>query len=119
MWRLLVGMALMVATWGALHVLGGSASFLSVDGGATQVFRYEVSLVPISTTVEVRPETLNVKSQGRWVTAYVELAPATWWYRYRDRPPAPVRCRLRRDFVCPRRAHPSVATGHDGTPTEW
>jgi LysM repeat protein len=31
------------------------------------------SEAPISATVEIHPETLNLKSHGRWVTAYIEL----------------------------------------------
>jgi LysM repeat protein len=32
-------------------------------------------MVPISATVDIQPETLNVKTHGHWVTAYIELPP--------------------------------------------
>ncbi len=61
----------------ALSAVIGSAAQLAVDGGTLQVFTFAVDLRPIAATVDIDPNTLNPKSQGNHVMAYIELpAPA-------------------------------------------
>jgi hypothetical protein len=57
----------------ALAAVIGSAAQLAVDGGTLQVFTFSVGLGPIAATVDIDPDTLNPKSQGNHVMAYVEL----------------------------------------------
>ncbi len=57
----------------ALATVIGSAAKLSVNGGTLQVFTFPVDLGPIAATVDIDPDTLNPKSQGNHVMAYIEL----------------------------------------------
>ncbi|MEE9270031.1 MAG: hypothetical protein V3V49_07195 [Candidatus Krumholzibacteria bacterium] len=51
----------------------------AVDGEGESPFSNEISVTPdfsgifVSATVEVRPRTLNLKSSGRWISAYIEV----------------------------------------------
>jgi len=35
--------------------------------------RYMISEQPVKATIDIDPDTLNLKSKGRWITAYIEL----------------------------------------------
>jgi LysM repeat protein len=98
MWRLLVTTTLAAVVLGVLIVLSGSAALLSVNGGTLQVVTYEVSLAPIPATVEIHPDTLNLKSHGGWLTAYVELPEG---YDVGDIDVATVRLCLDQMSACP------------------
>ncbi len=48
-----------------------TASFHSME--ATNDPYLEVTYVPLPATIDIDPDTLNLKSNGNWVTAYIEL----------------------------------------------
>jgi len=63
-----------------LGIVTASSALLLVDGGTLQVFVFPVSIPPpspspgpVAATVDIKPDTLNTKDEGRWVTAYIEL----------------------------------------------
>jgi hypothetical protein len=41
--------------------------------GEAEVYYAMVSLAPIAATIDINPDTLNLKSKGKWITAYIEL----------------------------------------------
>jgi signal peptidase len=56
--------------------VGGAAAALEVEGGALQVFAFPVSieLEPTSAIVDIKPEALQLGSEGEVVTASIELS---------------------------------------------
>jgi hypothetical protein len=57
----------------ALAAVIGSAAHLTVRGGTIQVFSFPVDLGPIPATVDIKPESLQKKSRGAPVTAFIQL----------------------------------------------
>jgi len=72
MWRvwLAIALALLVA---ATAVVGSTAALLRVNAGHLAVFTFHVDLGPIAATVDIKPESLQKKSQGQPVMALIEL----------------------------------------------
>lgn len=70
--RLVLALAVLLAV---LTALTASAAVLEVDGGVLQVFRLraEIDLSPLRATVDIKPETLEKKSEGNPVIAFIEL----------------------------------------------
>lgn len=70
--RLVLALAVLLAV---LTALTASAAVLEVDGGVLQVFRFraEIDLSPLRATVDIKPETLEKKSEGEPVIAFIEL----------------------------------------------
>jgi hypothetical protein len=58
-----------------LTAVTASAAVLEVDGGVLQVFRLraEIDVSPLRATVDIKPETLGKKSEGKPVIAFIEL----------------------------------------------
>lgn len=61
----------------ALPVIMGSTSALDVNGGTIQFFNFDVNIeIPfVSAAVDIKPETLQLKSQGQPVNVFIELPP--------------------------------------------
>jgi LysM repeat protein len=95
----------------------GWAASLTVDGGTLQVFGFPVDVGPIAATVDVDPDTLNLKSEGQPVTAYIELPQG---YDVGNIDVATVRLCLGQASACPEgtsvpaQQHPSAVDDHDG-----
>ena len=55
----------------------GAAASLELDGGILQVFSYavDIEIPPISAEVDIKPESLQKKSAGQPVIAFIELPP--------------------------------------------
>ncbi len=72
MGRLVLAVVVLLAV---LTALTASAAVLEVDGGVLQVFRLraEIDLSPLRATVDIKPETLETKSEGNPVIAFIEL----------------------------------------------
>jgi hypothetical protein len=72
MWRLwlAVALALLVA---ATAIVGSAAALLRVNAGHLAVFTLSVDLGPIPATVDIKPESLQKKSQGQPVMGLIEL----------------------------------------------
>jgi len=51
----------------------GTIKVISNAGVLTIFVTFKIERPIISATVEINPETLNLKSEGRWITAYIEL----------------------------------------------
>jgi len=70
--RLVLALAALLTV---LTALTASAAMLEVDGGVLQVFRFraEIDLSPLRATVDIKPETLEKKSEGEPVIAFIEL----------------------------------------------
>jgi len=98
----------------------GWAASLTVDGGTLQVFGFPVDVGPIAATVDVDPDTLNLKSEGQPVTAYIELPQG---YDVGNIDVSTVRLCLGQASACPDDAsvpaqeHPSSGGDHDGDTT--
>jgi hypothetical protein len=54
-----------------VHVVWGGVK----KGAESKIYykRYKVPIEPIEAVIEIHPDTLNLKSKGKWVTAYIEL----------------------------------------------
>lgn len=70
-WRL-VGLAVLAAVLGAAWASGAS---LQVNGGVLQVFVIPANLSPVPATVDIKPESLQKRSQGGKVKAEITLPP--------------------------------------------
>lgn len=59
----------------SLSVVAGSAATLVIHGGTLQVFQMEADIeIPfVQANVDIKPETLQIKSQGQHVMAFIEL----------------------------------------------
>lgn len=70
--RLVLALAVLLAV---LTAVTASAAVLEVGGGVLQVFRLraEIDLSPLRATVDIKPETLEKKSEGNPVIAFIEL----------------------------------------------
>jgi len=88
LWRRLVGLGLLAVLLGAISASGAG---LQVNGGTLQVFVIPVNLSPVQAGVDIKPESLQKRSQGENVRAEITL-PAGFDIRNID--PASVRlCR--------------------------
>jgi len=45
------------------------------DAPSSTVFEIHIIHVRVSATVDINPDTLNLKSKDKWVTGYIELPP--------------------------------------------
>jgi hypothetical protein len=70
-WRLSLAAALTLVV--VLAAVSASAAKLSVNGGTLQVFTYPVDIGPIPASVDIKPESLQKKSRGAPVIAFIEL----------------------------------------------
>lgn len=59
-----------IATW----TMGPTFSFTHTYGAGRVYYQASYTIPPtISATVDIDPDTLNLKSKGKWITAYIEL----------------------------------------------
>ena len=117
MWRVLMVMTVAAVLLGSVTA---SAALLAVDADDLTVFVYPANLGPIPATVEIHPDTLNLKSEGQPVTAYIELPQG---YDVGNIDVSTVRLCVGQVSACPDDAsvpaqeHPSSGGDHDGDTT--
>jgi signal peptidase I len=71
-----LGFCLLLGPALAMIVMGGlpsSAAYLKVDGGTIQAFSLPAEFSPVGASVDIKPESLQKKSQGQPVKALIEL----------------------------------------------
>ena len=62
------------AVWGKVNIFGwiGRYSYYYVYSNSYLTVKYSLGL---DATIDIDPDTLNMKSEGKWVTCYMELEP--------------------------------------------
>ena len=58
-----------------LSIITGTAAALTIDGALVQAFRMEVNIETpsINATIDIKPDSLQLKSQGEPVNAFIQL----------------------------------------------
>ncbi|MDO8616234.1 MAG: signal peptidase I [Dehalococcoidia bacterium] len=64
---------LLILTASLVVAAPASAAKLAVNGGTLQVFTFPGGLGPVPATVDIKPESLQKRSHGQAVTAFIEL----------------------------------------------
>jgi LysM repeat protein len=107
---------LALAAAGVLFPLAVLAAYDVTGSSSPAPFRIGSSEGSIPATVEINPDTLNLKSHGQWVTTYIELPQG---YDVDDIDSSTVRLCLGPVSACPEdasipaEAHPSAIGDHD------